>query len=430
MQNTFKLINPEQGFTSDVITDSRRFVGRSQLVQDAMRAVNTTTSLITVYGKRGVGKSSLLRQIQNIATGDYELSDRAGLHHLAPEKPRRYYTVFYTCDSSIKDVEQLLIRICTDTDETDGLLRLVPDKGKELIEFSRSYEADTGADLRLVKWGAKGAEATRYKSNFSADIFQTFRNFCNSILPHNNRFWRKRDGVLILVDEFDVVRDKSGFGSLVKALTSSTLKFAISGIADDLHTLIEDHGSVERLIEQGVAHVKPMPIDEVRQLFRRAEELFEGVVRFEADVVDKIFEISGGYPYFVQLIGKTCVEQANERGTNYIDNAIYSEILNSIREGKAFPNIERKYQLARGESEDRATILTLLAEEKLAIDEDDAGISLRNIRATAQELNIEYMDQLVPRLLDPKFGPVLVKKARGTYEFVDPVLRAYVMLRR
>lgn len=430
MTTTFQLVDPEQGFTSDVITDSRRFVGRSQLVQDAVRAVNTKTSLITVYGKRGVGKSSLLRQIQNIATGDYDLPSRAGLYHLIPNTPKRYYTVFYTCDSSIKTIEQLLTRVCTDTDEADGLLRLVPDRGKELVEFSRSYEAEGGGDLKLLKWGSKGAEANKYQSNFSADIVQTFRNFCSSILPHNNRFWRKRDGVLILIDEFDVVEDKRGFGSLIKALTSPTLKFAISGIADDLHALIEDHGSVERLIEQGEAHVKPMTIEEVRQLFRKSEELFEGIIRFNPEVVDRVFDISGGYPYFVQLIGKSCVEQSNSRGTNYIDVEVFDLVLENIRNGKAFPNIERKYQLARGDSEDRATILTLLAEEKLAIDEDDTGISLRNIRATAQELSIEYMDQLVPRLLDPKFGPVLVKKARGTYEFVDPVLRAYVKLRR
>jgi hypothetical protein len=217
-----------------------------------MRAVNTRTSLIAVYGKRGVGKSSLLRQIQNIANGNYDPPTRAGLYHLIPDNPRRYYTVFYTCDSSIENKEQLLQRICTDTDSADGLLRLVPDRGKELVEFSRACEADTATDLKLVKWGAKGSEAEKYQSNFSADIVQTFRNFCNSILQHNNKFWKKREGVLIMIDKFDVIKNKAGFGSLIKALTSPTLKFAISGISDDLHTIIEDHGSVERLIEQGV----------------------------------------------------------------------------------------------------------------------------------------------------------------------------------
>ncbi|WP_445004216.1 nSTAND1 domain-containing NTPase [Halomonas mongoliensis] len=58
------MIDPEIGFTSDVIRDSSRFVGRSDLIRDCVRALNSPLGLLAVYGKRGVGKSSLLRQIQ------------------------------------------------------------------------------------------------------------------------------------------------------------------------------------------------------------------------------------------------------------------------------------------------------------------------------------------------------------------------------
>ncbi|WP_139284143.1 ATP-binding protein [Rubrimonas cliftonensis] len=147
----FHLLDPEVGFTSAVIKDPQRFVGRTQLISNAMRAVNTTSSLIAVFGKRGVGKSSLMRQIQLIANGDYEIVTRAGLHHLIPERKRRYYTVFYTCDSKIENAEELLLRICTDTDSEDGLLRLVPDRGKELAEFTRSNSNDQSTDLKILK---------------------------------------------------------------------------------------------------------------------------------------------------------------------------------------------------------------------------------------------------------------------------------------
>jgi hypothetical protein len=101
--------------------------------------------VIAVYGKRGVGKSSLLRQIQAMALGDFSLPQKAGLFGIVPEKPRRYYsllyyTVYYQCDALIANAQELILRLCNDTDPEDGLLRLVPDKGKELIEFSRSDE--------------------------------------------------------------------------------------------------------------------------------------------------------------------------------------------------------------------------------------------------------------------------------------------------
>ena len=296
----------------------------------------------------------------------------------------------------------MLLRLCIDTDPEDGLLRLVPDKGKELIEFSRSVSAEASTDLKLTKWGAKGENVEKYAANIRADTFQTFRNFCSSILESNNRFWNRRDGVLIFIDEFDVVRDKSGFGSLLKSLSSERLKFAISGISDDLNDLIEDHQSVERLIEHGSAHVKPMSFQETKQIFDTAVSLFEGVVRFDDDVVKKIFEISLGYPYFAQLIGKSCIEVANSAGTNEIGEFIFERVLEKIRTGEAFPSLERKFQRAIGDSDGRAMLLTLLAEEKISIDEVDGGVSLKSIRATAIELEIDFVDQLVPRLFDKK----------------------------
>lgn len=72
------MIDPEIGFTSDVIRDQSRFVGRTDLIRDCIKSLNTPSGLIAVYGKRGVGKSSLLRQIQQMALGDYTLAKTAG----------------------------------------------------------------------------------------------------------------------------------------------------------------------------------------------------------------------------------------------------------------------------------------------------------------------------------------------------------------
>ena len=74
----FTMIDAEVGFTSDVIRDPRRFVGRADLIQDSIAALNSTQGLIAVYGKRGVGKSSLVRQIQALATGNYDLVRKGG----------------------------------------------------------------------------------------------------------------------------------------------------------------------------------------------------------------------------------------------------------------------------------------------------------------------------------------------------------------
>ena len=181
------MIDPEIGFTSDAIKDPNRFVGRTELIRRCVQGLNSPVSLLAIYGKRGVGKSSLLRQIQQLALGDYTLVKRAGLTHEIPQKPRTFLTAYYSCDSLIASGESLLSRLCNDQDAEDGLLRLVPDDGKKLTEFTRTKEVSGGADLKLVNWGAKGIESSKYARTVPNDIAKTFRNYVSAIISHQDR---------------------------------------------------------------------------------------------------------------------------------------------------------------------------------------------------------------------------------------------------
>lgn len=429
------MIDPEKGFTSDVITDANRFVGRIDLIRSCMQALNSPNSLIAIYGKRGVGKSSLLRQVQQMALGDYTLASNAGLHHEIPDKPRKYLTVFYTCDSIINSGEGLLSRLCNDQDDEDGLLRLVPHDGKEIVEFARAKEVSAGADLKVVSWGAKGVETSTYARVVEGDTVQTFRNFVSSIVQHQVKGRMKRDGLLILLDEFDVLSNKSGIGSLIKSLSSKDIKFGVCGIGQDLTDLIEDHASVERLLEQGAIHVKTMPKPEARNVLTKAEELFAGDLTIDDTVKTKIVAASQGYPYFIQMIGKSCVSKASQLGLNAINEHVYNRVLEDIKSGVAFPTLESAYQRAIGNTENRQMLLHLLAEqpeENTLFHEDVGRIFLKNVRKDAEDFEVDYLDQNLPRLLDRKFGPILrrIPEGQGIYEFINPVFRLYVNLRR
>ncbi|HFH4378483.1 AAA ATPase domain-containing protein [Pseudomonas aeruginosa] len=428
-------VNPEEGFTADVIRDPSRFVGRTELIKLCIQAINAPTGLISVYGKRGVGKSSLLRQIQQMALGEYTLAKRAGIAYLIPENPRTYLTVYYSCDSLIENGKDLLSRLCNDQSDEDSLLRLVPDDGKEIVEFTRSKEVSAGADLKVVNWGAKGVETTKYARTVPGDIVQTFRNYVDSVVTHQVKKRMKRNGLLIILDEFDVIKDKEGIGSLIKSLTTPDVKFAICGIGRDLNDLVEDHASVERLIEQGVLPVKTMTKPESEEIIERAVQLFKGEIKFEPGAASRIAEIAQGYPYFVQLIGKQCVNEANLRGTNIIDDAIFQNVLDGIKNGSALPTLEMQYQRAIGNSEDRQTLLHLLAdqdEDDPQLSEGNGKITLKTARQDASDLDVQWIDQLMPRLIEKRYGPVLERSSEkpGIYEFVNPVLRQYIRLRK
>lgn len=422
------ITDPEIGFTADVIRSPQRFVGRTELIQDCITALNATTGLIAVYGKRGVGKSSLLRQIQQMALGDYTLARNAGLSGKIPLRPRTYLTVYYTCDSLISDGKDLISRLINDQEPEDGLLRLVPNDGKEITEFTRTKEVSGGADLKVINWGAKGIEASKYAKVVPGDAIQTFRNYVNSIVEHQVHKRMNRDSLLIILDEFDVISNKQGLGSLIKSLTNQNVKFAVCGVGGDLADLVDDHASVARLMEQGILAVKPMTLAESEGIIFKAAELFKGNIRFAPGIASKIAELGQGYPYFVQLIGKQCVNEVNAAGSNLVDDEILNLVIAGLKSGKSFPGLESNYKRAIGGSDGRQLLLHLLAEQatESSFTDEIGRVVLKNSRTIAEEMGVQFIDQVMPRLVDPKYGPVLERIDQGVYEFTDPVLRQYI----
>jgi hypothetical protein len=267
------------------------------------------------------------------------------------------------------------------------------------------------------------------------DVVQTFRNFVDSIVTHQVHKRMKRDALLILLDEFDVIKNKNGLGSLIKSLTSQTLKFAVCGIGHDLSELVEDHASVERLLEEGAIHVQQMQPAESEEIIYTAEKLFQGQLTFDREVIKQIAKLSDGYPYFTQLIGKECVAQASRVKTNRVDDGVFSQVLQDIRSGRAFPTLEKAYQRAIGNSAEREILLHLLAgqEQDQVLYNDELGqVALKQARKDAEDLQVAYVDQLLPRLVEARYGPILrrASERQGVYEFVNPVLRLYIKLRQ
>ncbi len=425
-------VNPYQGFTSDVIKDPKRFVGRTDVIKNCIDAINAPLSMIALFGKRGIGKSSLLRQIQSMANGEYGLPKFSGLSHLIPKRPRKYLTVYYQCDSLIKNINELIERLLNDQDEEDGLLRLVPNDGKDIVEFTRTKGVKGGVDLKVVNWGAHGTESSKYAKTVPGNSIQTFRNYIQSVLAHQVRRLNY-DGLLFILDEFDVIQDKQGMASLIKSLSGENVKFCICGIANSISALVADHESLNRLLREGSIPLQPMPDFEIKEIFHRAEQLFEGAVTFDDATVNRIANASCGYPYFAQMIGVECVKSLSDAFSN-VDEAIYSNVESQISSGASFPDLEAQYITAAGESEGRKWLLYLLAnqdEDNVLFNDDIGRVVLSKARKDAEQLGVEYVDQLLPRLVDKQYGGVLLKdqSRRGLYEFKDPLFRLYVRIR-
>lgn len=76
------------------VSNATRFAGRNDAVTEAYYALIASGAHIAIVGNRGIGKTSLSRQITNIATGDNDLLQKLGLPH---DRKLDFLTVYFAC---------------------------------------------------------------------------------------------------------------------------------------------------------------------------------------------------------------------------------------------------------------------------------------------------------------------------------------------
>ena len=103
-----------------------------------------------------------------------------------------------------------------------------------------------------------------------------FTNVCHAIVKQKIA----SDGVLIIIDEFDQVRDPAGMAGLLKSLATNVprVKFCIVGVAQDIQNLMREHESADRLFAGSIIRLPPMSDDELAEIVRIAEKSIEGYI--------------------------------------------------------------------------------------------------------------------------------------------------------
>ena len=83
-----------------------------------------------------------------------------------------------------------------------------------------------------------------------------------------------RDGMLIVIDEFDQIFNPSGIGPFLKALATNTtkVKFCIVGVAKDILDLMKEHESSDRLFAGTIIPFDSMSGNELNEVVSIAEK--------------------------------------------------------------------------------------------------------------------------------------------------------------
>lgn len=403
----------ENAFTpAKEVIDSARFAGRKKEVENAYYALMSEGVNIAVYGNRGVGKTSLSKQIINIASGDTSLIKKLGF----TEEKLDFLCVYLAC-GGIENHRKLLERLVTSNDCLAEWIYQIP-SAKKTVE---AWHPSLSAGVASIKADTQTEESTSSVIS-QHDIEAIFTNALGEVAKAKVT----HDGVLIVLDEFDQIKDSSGFASFMKSLATNVpqVRFCITGVAHDIRNLMTEHGSIDRLFSGSLIEMKPMTDDELTEVIELAEKRIESRITFDDTARIRVLDLAQGHPYMVHLIGKFSLRLAFEEEKNLIDNDLVNRALSEIAARAADPILEGRYKKAVGSSSQREIVLKSMAQVQ-----KDGEIHTKDAYPIALEQNVDNSSQYVGQLVLPEYGAEITKVRERYYRFNDSLFHAYVIAR-
>lgn len=365
------------------MSDPKRFSGRRHQIEKGAELLLAHDHAF-IHGVRGIGKSSLARQLALIAGGNNRLLESIN-SPLAKEK-FDYVTCFLARDSSIKNVNQLLYRLLIDQSALA--------QWNELVGFDEVGTYDLLGDLnpKLV-----------------SDFWYRISEYAK--LAEN--------GIAIFIDEFELIDNQEGFASLIKTNPSNCV-FIVTGIGQTEKELVRDHESIGRQLDIGKLEVPNMSEDELKLIITKAQDYIANEIVFDKTSIEYLVNIVKGHPYLLHLIGKHALMHAFKEKKTVITSDILDVALRQIAENRADRSLEDRYLKAIGNSPQRESVLRVFA----SAPSDVVHTSIAY--PTAEKQGISNPSYWVGDLQKEAFGSELEKTAEQYYKITDPLFRAYV----
>lgn len=403
------------------IIDPDKFAGRKTNIARAAKALARRGASILVYGERGVGKTSFVEMVKLIAQGQVELLYRHDLHRLVPSSGFSYKVIAIECDAACKSTEVVLQRLITSPEGLRGLVGRRIDKIESQVKDSLAFSI-LGKALGMTSTEGETVTEVEYGE---ASVFETFTNLVLLVVKN---ILEADEGLLIVIDEFDRVKDTSNMASLIKTLSKNKVKFLISGIASSYMELLKDHSSIERQLYQGTIGIEPMNNDETRDVFDLAHHHSQKLLTFHKSFLSEVIEISEGYPYYVQLLGQIVldhlVDHYSLRGVMRITR---NHLLQALERFALFePKFEAIYQALIGTDPQREMVLKALSIQA------PSRINQRYVFSYCQHRGIKNTNarRQLAILLGFKNPEMLKRIGKNFIEFSNPLFKIFSRMRQ
>ena len=230
---------------------------------------------------------------------------------------------------------------------------------------------------------------------------------------------------LILVDEYELIEVKSKEGSLspnfvpfLSGLLESEQQ--ISFIFTGSRTL-EERGNDYWQNLFGKSLFRNVSFLSEQDTMRLITQPVEGQIIFNDDVLDSIYRLTSGQPFYTQIVGQNIVDYVNETEKANIDQNDLDQIVNEILENPLPQMIYFWNSLPQGQM----LMLSLLAD---MLDDPDKNISPADIikQSKKKKLGIALDTHLVNTILEGLYHLNYVSKTDSGYRFQIDLMRQWI----
>ncbi len=268
------------------------------------QTVNGNPTSFLIHGERGIGKSSLLFLLDNVARGTIPTLDGSKLDILTVNvelEPSDTYT-------------ELTAKIAREFTRTLDRSEAVRKSLSDLWEF-------------LTRWEVFGVKYN--KEELRPEVL--VEELAEKMIAVAARLKERGSGIFVFIDEADKAPAHANLGECMKVLTERLAKrgcgntaFGLVGITEVLGKLRKSHESSVRIFQP--FELGPLAPEERRSVFSSAlDEAAEKngfPTAIEADALELLVNVSEGYPHFIQQYGYSAFETDTDNVISRTDVAV------------------------------------------------------------------------------------------------------------
>jgi len=299
-----------------------QFVGRENLIAEALAGIASEGTALCILGERGIGKTSLAWRINEYLTGDRSwFKDKIDLKVKIPQCDVIWLEVLRAHESILGVILDLIsdrgrasrwTEFTIGNEISDYFSTQRSDSIKKLLEstlmrrFGEALDSEEQGGPR--KREAKERPLSELNKHQSKEVIDTFRHAIESISKKRGK------QIFFIFDEIDRLPDKTGLGEFIKSGTLG--RYCFVGVADNIDELIiadlsADHPSAERKVFPVL--VGRLSQDQVFEFVERCETKINAIgLSFSADFKKLVYHYCDGFPYIMQRLCRDSLLRATQ----------------------------------------------------------------------------------------------------------------------